>query len=112
MSCKIWKIQDLAGKILNFPNLAGKILNFPNLAGKILNFPNLAGKIWNFPNVAIFSFAVRVEMNNGKRTYAQQLTSSAIGMKPVWLKNLREKKHQVRERKMSGTETLQSKKAS
>ena len=39
MSCKVWKI--------------------PDLAGKIWNFPNLAGKIWNFPNVAIFSFAVR-----------------------------------------------------
>ena len=46
-------------------------------------------------------------MNNGKRIYAQQLTSSAIGTKPVLLKNLREKKHQVRERKMSGTETFQ-----
>ena len=40
------KIQDLAGKIVNFQHVAGK--NFQHVAGKILNFQDLSGKTREF----------------------------------------------------------------
>ena len=51
---KIWKIQDLAGRILNFQDLAGRILNFQDPAGntlaisRFLSFYNVTNFLKNY----------------------------------------------------------------